>query len=94
MTVGTLSMPHFMYYVHALLCCILHATDIRTLMFVHHGFACSAYVPHYVVTGVDQNCQHYQERTQSTLFCDPLPPYQEYFENVDFETPSKNRNEP
>ena len=32
------------------------------------------------------NYQHYQKRTQSTLFCDPLPPslLKEYFENVDF----------
>ena len=35
---------------HVLCACIivLYSTciDIRTLMFVHHGFACSAYVPH------------------------------------------------
>ena len=28
------------------------------------------------VLGVIQNFQHYQERTPSTLFCDPLPRYQ------------------
>ena len=25
---------------------------------------------------VIQNCQHYQQRIQSTIFCDPLPSYQ------------------
>ena len=28
------------------------------------------------------------------LFCDPLPPYEEYFENVDVEAPSSNCNAP
>ena len=31
---------------------------------------------------VIQNCQHYQKRTQSTIFCDLLP--EEYLVNVDF----------
>ena len=26
--------------------------------------------------GVVHNCHHFHERTQRTLFCDPLPPYQ------------------
>ena len=35
---------------------------------------------------VVQNDQHYQQHTQSTLFCDPPPSLlqKEYFENVDF----------
>ena len=34
---------------------------------------------------VVQNFQHYQKRTQSILFCGPLPPLpKEYFEKVDF----------
>ena len=28
------------------------------------------------VLGVAKNCHHYQERTQSTIFCDPFPLYQ------------------
>ena len=28
------------------------------------------------VLGVVHNCQHFHERTQCTLFCDPLPPSQ------------------
>ena len=37
---------------------------------------------------VVQNCHHYQEHTQSILFCDPHPSLQkEYFENIDFGTP-------
>ena len=29
------------------------------------------------VIGVVRNCQHYQEHTHITIFCDPLPSYQE-----------------
>ena len=34
------------------------------------------YGPMLFALGVVQNCQHYQKRTQSTLICDPLPPFQ------------------
>ena len=35
--------------------------------------------------GVVHNCHHFHERTQRTLFCDPLP--KAYFENVDSKWP-------
>ena len=43
-------------------------------------------INHWLQLGVVHNCQHNQKHTQSTLFCDPLPPSlpKEYFENVDF----------
>ena len=38
--------------------------------------------------GVVHNCHHFHERTQRTLFCDPLPPLPKaYFLNVDSEYP-------
>ena len=35
------------------------------------------------ILGVVHNCHHFHERTQRTLFGDPLP--KAYFENVDLE---------
>ena len=40
-------------------------------------------------------CQHYQKRTQTTLFCDPLPPYQKStLKMFIFENTSQNCNAP
>ena len=41
---------------------------------------------HFLIYGVVHNYQHYQKRTQSTLFVTPSLP-KEYFENVDFGGP-------
>ena len=70
----------------AQICCLMVHTISQRISFSKVSFVVLAYlhnvygkgalsIEKYYGKGVIQNCQHYQERTQSTLLCDPFPPY-------------------